>query len=197
MIQEISIPEKVDKCTEDIPVIIQNENNIIYLTKQGILRHHSKFKECIDEYEFMETHGSQIIRKSNLITTIKKNSKKLSFFDSGEIKGHVQIYRYIKYFLNFYRKTFGTNEIFSITRDFIVIFAVILFGIIIVYQIFLRSKQPIKDFFILMFSMLKFLEIKDKTEHDLDGAESVIMNSSSRTDATKEKKKTESQSPDS
>ena len=48
-----------------------------------------------------------------------------------------------------------------------------------------------------MFSMLKFLEIKDKTEHDLDGAESVIMNSSSRTDATKEKKKTESQSPDS
>ena len=65
MIQEISIPEKVDKCTEDIPVIIQNENKIVYLTKQGMLRHHSKFKECIDEYEFMETHGSQIIRKSN------------------------------------------------------------------------------------------------------------------------------------
>ena len=98
MIQEISIPEKVDKCTEDIPVIIQNENKIVYLTKKGILRHHSKFKECIDEYEFMETHGSQIIRKSNLTTTINKNSKKLSFFDSGEIKGQVQIYRYIKYF---------------------------------------------------------------------------------------------------
>ena len=93
--------------------------------------------------------------------------------------------------MNFYKKTFGTNEIFSITRDFIVIFAVIIFGLIIVYQIFIR------DFFILMFSLFKVLKIKDKTEHDLDGAESVIMNRSSRTDATKEKKKTESQSPDS
>jgi hypothetical protein len=37
-IKELIIPEKVDKCTEDIPVIIKNEseNKIVYLTKQGI-----------------------------------------------------------------------------------------------------------------------------------------------------------------
>jgi hypothetical protein len=39
-IKELIIPEKVDKWTEDIPVIVQNEseNKIVYLTKQGILR---------------------------------------------------------------------------------------------------------------------------------------------------------------
>jgi hypothetical protein len=58
-IKELFIPERVDKCTEDIPVIIKNEseNRIVYLTKQGILRYHSNLREFMDENEYFETNN--------------------------------------------------------------------------------------------------------------------------------------------
>ena len=65
-IKELFIPEKIDICTEDVRVIIKNENDnkVVYLTKQGILRYHSNLKECTYEHEFFETNNIQIVRKN-------------------------------------------------------------------------------------------------------------------------------------
>jgi hypothetical protein len=161
-IKELFIPERVDKCTEDIPVIIKNEseNRIVYLTKQGILRYHSNLRECMDENEYFETNNVQIVRRNNFITTIQKISKKIRYFGSIDKNRLTRMQKYLMFFLDFYRKHFGTNEQFLITRDLTVIFAVIITIIIIITKIIINNKHPISDLLIFLFSIHNYLKKK-------------------------------------
>jgi hypothetical protein len=176
-IKELFIPERVDKCTEDIPVIIKNEseNRIVYLTKQGILRYHSNLRECMDENEYFETNNVQIVRRNNFITTIQKISKKIRYFGSIDKNRLTRMQKYLMFFLDFYRKHFGTNEQFLITRDLTVIFAVIITIIIIITKIIINNKHPISDLLIFLFSIHKYLKKKGKVELDIESDSQAIM----------------------
>ena len=80
VIKEVKIPEKVNRCTRDLPVIITDSTQhelIVYLSKEGILRHNSEEISCIQEYDFFETSNVQIVRQNNLITTVEKIKKKV------------------------------------------------------------------------------------------------------------------------
>jgi hypothetical protein len=102
----------------DVPVIISGENEIVFLTKEGILRRNSEIKPCSNNYEFFHIQITQIVRKDNLITTIKKDEMKINFFDATGKNGLSKVKKYLKNFLEFSRKYFGTNEDFLIFRDF-------------------------------------------------------------------------------
>jgi hypothetical protein len=53
--------------------------------------------------------------------------------------------KYLMFFLDFYRKHFGTNEQFLITRDLTVIFAVIITIIIIITNTSILFIKTIKN----------------------------------------------------
>jgi hypothetical protein len=77
------IPENINQCTMDVPVIISGENEIVFLTKEGILRRNSEIKPCSNDYEIFHIQNTQIVLKDNLITTIKKAEMEINFFDAA------------------------------------------------------------------------------------------------------------------
>jgi hypothetical protein len=83
--------------------------------------------------------------------------------------------KYLMFFLDFYRKHFGTNEQFLITRDLTVIFAVIITIIIIITKIIINNKHPISDLLIFLFSIHKYLKKKGKVELDIESDSQAIM----------------------
>ena len=109
------MPEKVNECSKDMPVVISDL--IVYLTKEGILRRSSDIKSCSSDYEFFRIEYLEIVRQNNLMTTIEKDERKISFFDSRSKIELFKVKKYVKDFLEFYRKYFGTNENFLIFRD--------------------------------------------------------------------------------
>ena len=160
-INELRIPEKVNRCTRDIPVIVSSVNKseeIVYLTREGILRHDSIDKDCSSDYEFFEFSDISIIRQENLIKLIERKMKKLFFFGTNE-KTKLQENNY-QSFLKFYRKFFSTNELFLIFRDITFILLLSIFFTIIVLIIFIKSKQPIKDFIIFFLLILQNIRKK-------------------------------------
>ena len=150
-IEEVSIPEKVDECTKDIPVLVSADDKIVYLTKEGILRRHSDIISCSNEYEFFETHNDnvQIVRQNNLIATIEKKRNNFGGLSDSELS---KMNRFIKDFLEFYRKYFSTNERFLIFRDF----SLLLLLFIVVITIIFKSKKPIKDLLLFFGIIQKF-----------------------------------------
>lgn len=80
-----------------------------------------------------------------------------------------------EFILDFYRKHFGTNEQFLITRDLTVIFAVIITIIIIITKIIINNKHPISDLLIFLFSIHKYLKKKGKVELDIESDSQAIM----------------------
>jgi hypothetical protein len=62
--------------------------------------------------------------------------------------------KYLKHFLEFYRKYFGTNEDFLIFRDF----TLLILLLIVVIMVSIKSKQPIKD----LLNVLSLVFNKDK-----------------------------------
>ena len=171
-IKGIKVPGKVDKCSQDLPVITADENKIVYLTKQEILRQYSDFKECTDKYEFFETNNITIVRQSNLITIIQKKSKKLKYYYYDEKKNLTQIQTFMKNFLDFYRKKLSINENFLIGRDFIIM----IFTIIIVIVILIKSKQPVKDLICFFLLIIKNFKNKPFNHDDINTFNKVKLN---------------------
>ncbi len=64
----------------------------------------------MDENEYFETNNVQIVRRNNFITTIQKISKKIRYFGSIDKNRLTRMQKYLMFFLDFYRKHFGTNE---------------------------------------------------------------------------------------
>ena len=175
-IEEFKIPEKVNKCTRDLPVIIlENQtSSIVYLTKERILRYNSKEKTCNDDYEYFELSNIQIVRQSKRITSLRKNQKILTIFEKIENDKLKFIQKCFYDILVFYRNYFGRNENFLIFKDFF--FIVLL--IVIIFIILLKSKQPFLDLVKLLFIALSNIKNKkddfecQKFEKNLDTIES-------------------------
>jgi len=60
-------------------LFFSGENKIVFPTKEGILRRNSEIKPCSNNNEFFHIQITQIVRKDNLITTIKKDEMKINF----------------------------------------------------------------------------------------------------------------------
>ena len=152
-VTEIEVPEKVNTCTRDIPVILREENKmkIIYFTKQGILRYETIPIKCNDEYEFFELNNITIIRQNKRITTIQLNKTEVLFYSSQinfEMKSWFQ--SFYKNLLNFYRKYIAKNENFQLLRDFSEIIISVCLIVILIILIVIKSRAPAKDVFIFL-----------------------------------------------
>ena len=149
----ITVPEKVNSCTRDLPVLLRekNQTKIIYLTKQDILRHDSIEMQCNTDYEFFEFNNITIVRQNKFITALKEVKKKVSFYSKQiDFQNFSSIQKFNKGFINFYRTYLAKNENFQMIRDFMEIIIIFCFIFILIVLIIIKSKSPAKDMLIFL-----------------------------------------------
>lgn len=118
-IKQIYIPQSVDHCTKDLPVVVNNIE-IVFLTREGILRSDTMNVTCSGQDHFFKIGQQEFVKNNQNINLISKADKLTSLFDIDNAETQIQ------YLLNSYYEYIHTNKTLIVFEDLAIVFVLIL-----------------------------------------------------------------------